>query len=88
MEMFVLVRYSKKSGKIDKTLTGLGSALLKLWALQNTTSSKECLVFSAETGKVIYHTVGRKDDMPVIQDYELGHISEYCEGLLEAFQVA
>lgn len=77
-----LVRFSKKTGKIDTTIEGLGTALLKLWALNNTTPTKECLILNCY-GQVLFHTVGKKNDFPDVLEPENEHINEYCEGLLE-----
>ena len=84
LQKHILVRYSKKTGKIDTTMEGLGNAMMRLWAMNNTTSSKEVLIFNKETGEVVFHTIGKKNDFPTIEDKDLGHINEYCEGLLEA----
>lgn len=70
-QVHVLLRYSKKTGKIDTAMTGLGSALMRLWALQNTTSSKECVVINRSTGDVVFHVVGRKDNFPQVVEGEL-----------------
>ena len=86
------VRFNRRSGKIDKTLSGLGNALLKLWALQNTTAkSKDTIVFD-EDGNVLAYYEGT-GDFPKVIDYTrqkdnegYPHISEYCEGLLEALK--
>lgn len=84
---YALVRFSKKTGKIDTTLTALGNAMLRLWAMQNTTSSKQCLIFCVEDGRVIFKSDGKKDDFPTITwEEDLGYIDEYCDGLLEGFQ--
>lgn len=66
-------------------MDGLGNAMMRLWALQNTPQSKECLIFSMESGQILYRVVGGKD-FPRVDDAthgELGHINDYCEGLLE-----
>ena len=68
MEFYVLFRASKKTGKIDTTMTALGNAMLQLWALQNTTSSKQCLIFERESGKLVYATSGTKDGFPEVRD--------------------
>ena len=81
-----LVRFSKKTGKIDTTLTATGYAMLNLWGLQNTTKGKESIVFSRDNGLMISHYIGRTDgDMPEVEwceDYE--NIEEYAEGILES----
>lgn len=81
-----LVRYSKKTGKIDMTLTGLGFAMLDLWGLQNTTKTKECLVFTRDTGLLLSHYIGRSNSMPEVEWPENDeNINDYCPGLLETF---
>ena len=87
LEQSVLVRFSKKTGKIDTTLEGIGNAMMKLWALQNTPKTKECLIFSKVSGDVIAHCVGDESGFPKFFDGnkdDLGNIEDYCEGLLEA----
>lgn len=74
-----LIRCSKKSGKIDTTMTAMGSALLRLWALQNTTSSKMCVVLERDTGKILYMTCGTKEGFPKVKDIrheDLGTIED------------
>lgn len=68
MEVYVLFRASKKTGKIDTTITAMVSSMLMLWAMQNTTSSKQCLVFERESGKLVYATSGTKDGFPEVRD--------------------
>ena len=64
-------------------MTGLGSALMRLWAMQNTTSSKEVVVINRSTGQIVFHTVGRKDSFPyIVKDDELGT----CEDLGISFE--
>ena len=53
-QVHVLLRYSKKTGKLDTAMTGLGSALMRLWAMQNTTSTKETVVINRSTGERLY----------------------------------
>lgn len=69
LEVHVLFRASKKTGKIDTTVTALGKAMLDAWALQNTTSSKMCLVFNRRTGELVYHTEGTKDGFLMVHKY-------------------
>lgn len=68
MKVHVLFRASKKSGKVDTTMTALGFAQLEWWALTNTTPSKFCLVIERDTGKVVYATEGTKDGFPKVRD--------------------
>jgi len=83
------VRFNRKTGKIDKTLSGLGNAMLRLWALQNTTAkSKDSIIFD-EDGLVIMYLEGT-GDFPNVTKYGEGteegihFIDEFCEGILEA----
>ena len=69
LEVHVLFRCSKKTGKVDTTATALGKAMLDAWALQNTPSSKMCLVFNRRTGELVYHTEGTKDGFPQVRKY-------------------
>ena len=78
-----LVRFSKKTGKIDTTMEcESGFAMLKLWGLTKTTKSKDSIVFDNE-GKVIAYYEGT-GDFPKISEPENETVDMYCEGLLEA----
>lgn len=61
LKVHVLFRGSKRTGKVDTVMTGLGSALMRLWAIQNTPSSKECLIFLRDTGELVFHIEGNKE---------------------------
>lgn len=63
----VLFRYSKKTGKIDTTMTGLGSAMMQMWALQNTTKTKGCFICERDTGKVVFTAEGTKEGFPKVK---------------------
>ena len=56
--IYVLFRFSKKTGKIDTTMTAMGIALLKMWALQNTTKTKNTYIFDRESGKCAFAVQG------------------------------
>ena len=88
LKTYCLVRFARRSGKIDMSLEGLGTGMLRLWALQNTTKTKDTIIFEKDTGSVCWYYEGT-GDFPKISDYEeedLGNIEDYCEGLLEAVQ--
>lgn len=68
LDIYVLVRASKKTGNIDKVMTAMGCALLQMWALQNTTKSKTCFVINRRTGDVVYATYGTGDFPKVKKD--------------------
>ena len=81
-----LVRFSKKTGKVDTTLKGTGYAVLNLWGLQNTTKTKESFVFTTDTGLMLSHYTGSESGIPEVEWYENDeNIADYCEGdLLDA----
>lgn len=85
LKTYCLVRFARKSGKIDMTLEGLGSGMLRMWALQNTTKSKDTIIFEKDTGKVCWYYEGT-GDFPKIDEEDLGHIDDYCTGMLKAIQ--
>lgn len=69
LKVYVLFRASRKTGAIDTTITGLGSAMMRMWALRNTTPSKFCLIIERDTGKVEYVVQGTKrGEFPKILD--------------------
>lgn len=84
LEVYYLVRFNRKSGKIDTTLEATGSAMLKMWGLHNTTKSKDTIVFNKETGEIVAYYEGT-GDFPKIHK-EAGNIEDYCSGLLEAIK--
>lgn len=86
IKMHCLVRFSRKSGKIDTTLEGFGTGMLRLWALQNTPKTKDTIIFEKDTGKVCWYYEGTASGFPKIDDENLGFIDDYCSGLLEAVQ--
>lgn len=85
MKKFYLVRFAKKTGKIDTTMEAYGTGLMAMWALQHTTKTKDTIIFD-EDGNVKYYYEGT-GDFPKITKNE-GHINDYCEGLLEAVKGA
>ena len=88
LKTYCLVRFARRSGKIDMSLEGIGSGMLRLWALQNTTKTKDTIIFEKETGSVCWYYEGTGDFPKVMdcEDEDLGNIEDYCEGLLEAVQ--
>lgn len=85
LKTYCLVRFARRSGKIDMTLEGLGSGMLRMWALQNTTKTKDTIIFEKDTGKVCWYYTGT-GDFPEIEEENLGHIDDYCSGMLAAIQ--
>jgi hypothetical protein len=85
LKTYCLVRFARRSGKIDMSLEGLGSGMLRMWALQNTTKTKDTIIFEKDTGIVCWYYEGT-GDFPKIDDENLGHIDDYCPGMLAAVQ--
>jgi hypothetical protein len=81
LEMHCLARFSRKTGRIDTTLEAMGSAMLKMWALNNCTKTKDIIIFSKETGNVVMYLEGT-EGFPKVFEEELGNIESYCPGLL------
>ena len=76
LKIHVLMRFSKKTGVADKVMTALGTGMLQMWALQNTTKTKLCLIFERDTGKLVSATVGTPDGFPKVKR-KIGN--ETCE---------
>ena len=83
-EIFVLIKFTKTSGKIGTVLESFEVDKLKTWATRNTPKTKDCIIFSKTSGSVEYYIRGREDGLPEVLDLDLGHIDEYCPGLLQA----
>ena len=87
LKEYVLVRFSKKTGKIDTTLEALGNATLKLWALQNTTKTKDTVIFAKDSGDIVEYYEGTGDFPKITKpDDKVKNIEDLCPGLLEAVQ--
>ena len=85
LDMHCLVRFNRRTGKIDTTLEAVGNAQLKMWALCNCTKTKDIIIFHKDTGNCVMYLEGTAD-YPKIFEEELGNIESYCPGLLEALQ--
>lgn len=76
MDVHVLFRFSKKTGKIDTTMTGITTALMQMWALQNTTKTKDTMIINQKTGAVIFYAHGT-GDFPKVEKENLGTCDQY-----------
>lgn len=76
MPVYVLFRFSKKTGKIDTTMTGITSAMMELWAMQNTTKTKGTLIINRDTGAVKMAVTGTADGWPKIKK-DCGRCDKY-----------
>lgn len=72
-----LFRFSKKTGKVDKTMTGIGVALMKMWALNNTTKTKCTMIVERDTGNVLFLATGTDTGFPKVEEKNLGNATEY-----------
>ena len=67
MEIYVMFRCNKKSGKIDTTMTGMGNAMMQMWALNHTPKTKMCMIFERESGKLVFATYGTDGGFPKVK---------------------
>lgn len=84
LDEYALVRFSRKSGKIDTVMTATGNAMLRLWALQNCPKSKDIIIFHKTRGDVVWYLEGQTNDMPKVYDKDQPNVEEFCPGLLAA----
>lgn len=84
--MFVLVKFSRKTGKIDLTMEGMWTALLRLWAIQNITKTEDVIIFDQETGEIAYYIEGGENFPKITEsdDLDFTNIEDYCPGMLAA----
>ena len=82
MNKHACIRAAKKTGKIDTTLTGYSSAMLSLWAMQNTTSTKVSYVFDLVTGDVVTICTGMTGrNFPEVERKPVLNIEDICPGI-------
>ena len=67
-QQYAIFRFSKKTGRVDTILSCGSFALAKLYALQNTTATKNTIVIDSESGNVVLAVSGRKDAFPKVCD--------------------
>ena len=67
LKVHVLMRCSKSTGKVDTCMTGLGTGLMQMWALENTGKSKMTVIMERDTGKVVYVATGTADGFPKVK---------------------
>ena len=80
LTVHVLFRFSKKTGKVNMTLTGLGKGVLQLWGLQNTPKTMTTVIFERESGRLVYEAIGSTCGMPSIRkDTHTSVLSDTCE---------
>lgn len=62
-----LIRFGRKSGKIDTTMTAIGQGLIQLWALQNTTKTKACVIVDIDERQTVAEYIGTADGFPEVR---------------------
>lgn len=68
-DIYVLLEVKNKTGEVITTMTAMGSALMKAYALQNTKSGRSMFIINRSTGKVEYATQGRRGNaFPIVRD--------------------
>lgn len=82
LAVHVLFRFSKKSGAIDTTMTGMGTALMQMWALNNTPKTKACMIFEHETGRLVFMATGNESGFPKVKK------GDQCKGTCEDWGIS
>lgn len=86
MDKYYGILFNRNRGTIVKTLEGVSSAFLKLFALQgNVSATRDYVVFNGRTGEIVFYCEGKKNDSPTIcKDIEGKNIDDLCAGLRDA----
>ena len=67
LRYYGLIRFSKSTGEIDTTMTGLGRGVIQLWAVQNTPTTKASVIVDIDNRKVFSEYIGTEDGFPEIR---------------------
>lgn len=80
-----LVRFSRKTGKVDTTMTAIGKGMIQLWALQNTGKNKASVLVDIDERRVVSEYVGTEDGFPEIRKNPAEFEFELPEELFDVF---
>ena len=81
---YCLIKFHKRTGKIDTTLEAEGYDQLIKWAMKATPQTKESIIFNKATGKIVCYISGTPNGGELITiDYDT-NIEELCPGILSA----
>lgn len=80
-----LVRFNKRTGKIDKIMTAIGKGMIKLWGLQNTEKGTACIVVDIDERQIIVEYIGTNNGLPEIHTTPDKFVYELSEELLSVF---
>ena len=85
-----LVRFTKRTGKIDTTMTAVGKGLIQLWALQNTTKTKASVIIDLTERTVYAEYEGMPSGFPDVRKDPETFVFDMPEELIDeliAFEV-
>lgn len=83
LHKYGLVRFSKKTGKIDTTMTAIGRGLIQLWALQNTPHTKACVIIDLTTREAYAEYEGDASGFPKIRTAAADFLYEFPVELVD-----
>ena len=73
--IYVLLRASKRNGKVDTCLTGIALGNMQAWACEHTTRQKITVIIERETGRIAaVYTGGRNG--PILEDIKSNAMCE------------
>ena len=81
-EEYCLVKFHKKTGKIDTTLEAVDCELLKNWAIKATPKTKESIIFHKSTGEIICYISGTPNGEELYYMEYGTNIETFCPGIL------
>lgn len=85
LHYYGLVRFNKKTMKIDTTMTALGKGMIKLWGLQNTGQGQACIVVDIDERQTIVEYIGTNEGFPEVHSTSNEFDFELSDELLSVF---
>lgn len=80
-----LVKFSRKSGKVDMMLEATGFAMLHFWAFNHITKTKDVVIWCKETDEVLFYMEGTQDGRFKEDGFLPGMmIGDLCQALASA----
>ena len=83
-KQYCLVRFHKRTGKINTTLESEGYEQLIKWAVKSTSKTKESIIFNKTTGEIVCYISGTSAGTESYIFENGANIESYCPGILEA----
>ena len=81
-EEYCLIKFHKKTGKIDTTLEAVGYEQLKKWAIKAIPKTKDSIIFNKSTGEIVFCISGSSDGGKLYTFEHSANIEDFCYGLL------